>query len=79
MTPYTYSGPQSGVTLSLPGEGELEVQLVNGKEVQLPADHPFVRKLKMKGRLTEAAPDPPAAKPEKSKTPVPVKEASNAG
>lgn len=82
MTSYTYSGPLSAVTLKLAEGGEREVQLVNGKEVSLPAEHPFVRKLRLKGRLTEvitkSPSDPlPAVKSERQKTSE--KEALNAG
>jgi hypothetical protein len=89
LTRYKYSGPQSGVTLKLqPGGDELEVQLLDGREIPLPADHPFVRKLKLKGFLTEVVPakrpvvvpDPPAPKAEKQKASATVKEDSpNAG
>lgn len=80
MTPYTYNGPQSAVTLKLADGTELEVPFVNGKEARLPGDHPFVRKLILKKRLTEVVaqptPDPlPAAK----KTSASEKEALNAG
>lgn len=79
MMSYTYSGPQSAVTLKLAEGGELEVQLLNGKTALLPADHPFVKKLRLKGFLTEVVPDPPAVKSEKQKTSVPAKEVLNAG
>ena len=58
-TRYRYSGPLSGVTLRVAGEAgtvkEVEKALHPGAEVLLPADHPYVRKLMLKGFLTEVA------------------------
>lgn len=59
MTPYTYSGPLSGVTLA----GGQEVLLLPGATVHLPADNDYTRTLLARQHLM---PVPPATKPAKA-------------
>lgn len=47
LTPYTYAGPPSGVTL----DTGLEVLLFDGQSVELPAAHDYVQTLVALGRL----------------------------
>lgn len=57
---YTYSGPLTGVTFrGAAGEADRDVVLADGATVTLPEAHPFTRRLKALGRLTES-PDSPA-------------------
>lgn len=63
LTNYRYRGPQSGVTLRLPSGDEMEVQLINGKDASLPADHPYVSKLKLQGHLADVDPIVPVQQP----------------
>lgn len=42
---YTYHGPSSGVTLKLEGGEQREVLFHPGRDVDLPADHPYVMRL----------------------------------
>jgi len=86
LTRYKYRGPRSGVTLRLSDGTEREVQFIPGSELELPADHPYVRKLALKKHLTEVVPaatspaTPPASKVDKVKATVTVKEeVNNAG
>lgn len=65
-TKYTYQGPLSGVTLP---DGR-SVPLVDGKEVELPADNKFVKRLVALERLVEINPEKGAKK---------TKEVVNAG
>lgn len=65
MTPYTYSGPLSGVTLA----GGQEVLLLPGATVHLPADHDYTRTLLARQHL---APVMPAPKPARAPKAVPT-------
>jgi hypothetical protein len=63
---YVYSGPTSGVTLRI-GEGKAsksrEVMLFDGKAVELPPEHPYVKRLTARGQLTEPKTQPKASPP----------------
>lgn len=46
LTRYIYKGPQSAASLRVGASQELlDVQLIPGKEVELPADHEYVQVL----------------------------------
>lgn len=60
---FTYSGPNSAITLVLADSTEQEIILWTGSLVNLPADHEAVIALVAQGWLTLAAPAAPAAKP----------------
>lgn len=89
LTRYRYSGPLSGVTLRQKQADraveEKDVQLIPGAEVDLPADHPYVRKLAAKKHLTEvvpdsaAVPDQPAPKPDRPKSATAKEDTVDAG
>lgn len=65
---YLYKGPQSAATLRLVEPGKLlEVQLMPGKRVDLPADHEYVHVLLALKHL-ELLPDPAADAPEVPQT-----------
>ena len=67
MTPYTYSGPLSGVTLA----GGQEVVLIPGATVFLPADNDYTRTLIARMHLAPASASlPPAQKPAKAPKPA---------
>lgn len=83
MSKFTYHGPFTLVTLRgseetpLPnGQEEHEVELRDGAEVELPADHEYVVTLRELGRLTpvteEVAPAAPAAAPPAQPSPPPA-------
>ncbi|MFN3437796.1 MAG: hypothetical protein ACK41V_08900 [Acidovorax sp.] len=58
MSPYTYSGPLSGVTLA---DGK-EVVLIPGATVHLPADHDYTRTLIARKHLVPVPSVPQAPK-----------------
>ncbi|MHC8349218.1 hypothetical protein ACYZT7_07490 [Pseudomonas sp. RT4P38] len=62
LTRYRYTGPQSAASLRVGDTGELDVQLMPGKPVELPADHEYTVVLLALKHLT---PLPPNAKPKK--------------
>jgi hypothetical protein len=53
---YIYRGPLTGVTIRT-GEGKQrktrDVTLIDGAEVELPPDHPYVKRLAALGRLVQ--------------------------
>ena len=59
---FTYSGPNSAITLVLADSTEQEIILWTGSLVNLPADHEAVIALVAQGWLTLAAKPAPAAK-----------------
>jgi hypothetical protein len=61
LTRYRYTGPQSGVSLRVGDTSQpLDVQLLPGKPVELPADHEYTLVLLA---LKHLAPLPPQTKP----------------
>lgn len=73
LTPFVYSGPDSGVTLSVGTEKEpsyIDVLLRDGQRCDLPADHPVTATLAAQGFIAPlqepAAPEP--VQPAKTKT-----------
>ncbi|SDU58410.1 hypothetical protein [Pseudomonas mandelii] len=60
LTCYRYTGPQSAATLRVGDTGELDVQLLPGKPVELPASHDYTLVLLTLKHLT---PLPPYTKP----------------
>lgn len=42
LSRFTYRGPTSGMTLKRDGAPPIEVMLYDGKDVEVPADHPHV-------------------------------------
>ncbi|MFJ5239536.1 hypothetical protein ACIP86_22870 [Pseudomonas neuropathica] len=72
LTRYIYNGPQSAATLRVSDTRELlDVQLLPGKSVELPADHEYTLVLLELKHLVFAAPDAKpagktAATPQKS-------------
>lgn len=62
LTRYTYTGPQSAASLRV-GEARalLEVQLLPGKPVELPADHEYTLVLLELKHLVLAPPDAKSA------------------
>jgi hypothetical protein len=61
LTRYLYSGPQSAASLRVGDTGEsLDVQLLPGKPVELPANHEYTLVLLA---LKHLAPLPPNTKP----------------
>ena len=58
---FTYSGPNSAITLVLADSTEQEIILWTGSSVSLPADHDAVMALVAQGWLTLVAPAAPAA------------------
>jgi hypothetical protein len=61
LTRYRYTGPQSAASLHVGDTAEpLDVQLLPGKPVELPADHEYTLVLLA---LKHLAPLPPNAKP----------------
>lgn len=58
LTRYIYNGPQSAATLRVSDARELlDVQLLPGKPVELPADHEYTLVLLELKHLVLAAPD----------------------
>lgn len=55
LTPYVYSGPDSGVTLNVGTEDKpqfVDVLLRNQQRCELPADHPVTATLAAQGFIT---------------------------
>lgn len=66
LTRYRYTGPQSAATLRVGDTGELDVQLLPGKPVELPAHHDYTLVLLALKHLTLLPPHiRPAAAPQK--------------
>ncbi|OLS63745.1 hypothetical protein [Pseudomonas putida] len=59
LTRYRYSGPQSAACLRV-GSGLLDVQLLPGQPVELPADHDYTKVLL---ELKHLEPEPATRKP----------------
>lgn len=61
LTRYLYTGPQSAASLRVAGQQEvLEVQLLPGKPVELPAEHEYTKVLLVLKHL-ELSPEVDAA------------------
>ncbi len=60
LTRYRYTGPQSAASLRMGNTGELDVQLLPGKPVELPANHEYTLVLLALKHLEQ---QPPNAKP----------------
>lgn len=57
LTCYRYTGPQSAATLRVGDTGELDVQLLPGKPVELPAHHDYTLVLLALKHLTPLPPN----------------------
>ena len=57
LTRYRYTGPQSAASLRLGDTGELDVQLLPGKTVELPASHEYTVVLVALKHLTPLLPN----------------------
>ena len=78
---YVYNGPVSSVTLrdkAKPKEPGTDVALFPGKAVDLPEDNPYVKTLKARGFLKEAA-EETKAPPARAARKVKPQEVTNAG
>lgn len=71
LTRYLYQGPQSAACLRV-GEKLLDVQLLTGQPVELPADHEYTRVLVALKHLTLAPAEEQAKPAPKSKPAGPV-------